>query len=437
MLGIVLVPLRDPVSCASPSPSTDAVLTNTSLAMQAGKAGIFRSLKDPNFRRYWFGQLVSLNGTWMHSVAQAWLVYRITGSSFWLGLVTFCNLAPVLFLSLIAGVVADRFNRRRMLILIQILSMLQALTLGLLTINHIIRPWHIVALATVLGVVRAFEVPTRHALIGQMMPRELLSNAVGLSSSTFNAARFVGPSIAGALVALWGEGPVFLINALSFTATLAALFSLRLQPQHNSTTHAPVGIHLMEGLRFAAGHARIRFGLMMLGMVSLMSSTITVLMPVFASQMLHGGPRLMGLMMSAMGVGAVMGALRLAARTSGKGLEKVIGWAGLGLAASALIFATLHVLWLVLPVLTVAGFSHTTAAASTTAMIQLQTDDALRGRVMSIFSMIFIGLMPIGSLLGGTAAEHIGAPLTVALLGLCFLLVSVIYLWLVYRREPV
>lgn len=413
-------------------------MTHTFPASQSGgETGIFRSLKFRDFRRYWFGQLISLNGTWMHQVAQAWLVYRLTGSSFWLGLVTFCNLAPVLFLSLMGGIVADRLNRRSVLIVVHSLAMTQALILALLTIGSAIRPWHIVVLAAALGLVRAFEVPARHAFIAQIVPRELLSNAIGLSASTFNVARFVGPSIAGALVALWGEGPVFLINALSFSAILFALLSMRREPRHEKVARSPLATHLMEGLRFAINHDHIRSALVMLGMVSLMSSAITVLMPVFAAEMHQGGARIMGLLMSAMGVGALLGALRLAARSSAAGLEWVIGWAGLSLALCAILFATVHVLWLALPVLMVAGYAHTSVASSANATIQLHTDDALRGRVMSIFSMIFIGLMPIGSLLGGVAAEHIGAPATVASFGGCFLLVSAIYLWLIYGQRRV
>ncbi|HKF93049.1 MAG TPA: MFS transporter [Gammaproteobacteria bacterium] len=411
-------------------------MKDTSQEPQAGgEIGVFRSLKCRNYRRYYFGQLISLNGTWMHSVAQAWLVYRLTGSSFWLGLVTFCNLAPVLFLSLIGGIAADRFNRRKILILVQLLALLQALLLGILTIMGVVTPWQVAVLATLLGVLRAFEVPARHAFIAQTVPPELLSNAIGLSSSAFNVARFVGPSIAGGLVALWGEGPVFLINAFSFTAILLALLSIRVERRPAEDDRAPVGAHLLEGLRFATGNAQIRSALLMIGMVSLTSSAITVLMPVFAGEAHHGGARMMGVLMSTMGVGALLGALRLAARQSGEGLERVIGWAGLSLALCAIVFATAHTLWLALPLLAVAGYSHTSVAASANAMIQLHTADALRGRVMSIFSMIFIGLMPIGSLLGGAAAEYIGAPATVALFGLGFLLVALLFLRVNYQSS--
>jgi MFS family permease len=233
-------------------------------------------------------------------------------------------------------------------------------------------------------------------------------------------------------VATSGEGAVFLINALSFSAILFALVGMRLEPQPKKILRAPVPTHLMEGMRFAAGHRQIRSGLFMLGMVSLMSSIITALLPVFADAMHEGGSRAMGLLMSAMGLGALVGALRLAARPSGQGLERVIGWAGLSLAVCTIAFGTLHVLWLAASVLMVAGYANTSAAASVNAMIQLQTDDALRGRVMSIFSTVFIGLMPIGGLLGGVTADHIGAPATVASFGLCFLFVSAVYLWLVY-----
>ncbi len=367
-------------------------------------------------------------------MAQAWLVYRLTDSSFMLGLVTFCNLAPVLFLSLVTGVVADRANRRKILILVHGLSMLQALVLGILTLTGVIEPWHIIALATALGVLRAFEIPARNAFIAQIIPRAQLSNAIGLSSSTFNIARFVGPSIAGALVALWNEGPVFLINALSFSAILLALLGIKSEPRER-TKLARFSTSMREGLRFTACDGRIRSGLLMLGAASLMSSIITVLMPVFARQVHQGGPSTMGVLMSAMGVGALLGALRLAARSSGEGLERVIGWAAFSLAASGMVFAMVQTLWAALLLLAIAGFAHTSAASSANAMIQLHTEDALRGRVMSIFSMTFVGMMPVGSLLGGIVAEYLGAPATVLSFGLGFSLVSVLYLRLEFRTR--
>ncbi len=394
---------------------------------------MFRSLRCRSFRRYYCGQLISLNGTWMHQVAQAWLVYRLTGSSSWLGLVTFCNLAPVLFLSLVGGLAADRFDRRHILIGIQVLAMLQALTLGVLTLTGTIKPWHIAVLASLLGIVRAFEVPARHAFVPQIVPRELLSNAIGLGSSAFNVARFLGPSLAGALVALWGEGPVFLVNALSFGAILLALLGIRLDNAPAESGRSPVATHLLEGLRYTAREPHIRMALVMLGMVSLTSSAITVLMPVFAGQYHDGGARMMGLMMSAMGVGALLGALRLAARRSAEGLDKVIAWASLTLALCAIGFASVPMLWLALAMLVIAGYAHASVAASANAMIQMRTSDALRGRVMSIFSMIFLGLMPVGSLIGGLAAEYVGASATVASFGGGFLVVSTINLRLVYR----
>jgi MFS family permease len=396
---------------------------------------MFRSLQCRDFRRYYLGQLISLNGTWMHQVAQAWLVYRLTGSTSWLGLVAFCNLAPVLFLSLVGGVAADRFDRRRMLIGIQIMAMSQALTLGVLTLTGTIEPWHIAVLAMLLGIVRAFEVPARHAFVPQIVPRELLSNAIGLGSSAFNIARFLGPSLAGALVALWGEGPVFLVNALSFSAILLALIGIRLDNAPVGSERSAVTTHLLEGLRYAARESHIRMALVMLGMVSLTSSAITVLMPVFAGQYHGGGARMMGLMMSAMGVGALLGALRLAARRSAEGLDKVIAWASLSLALCAIGFASVPMLWLALPALVIAGYAHASVAASANAMIQMRTSDALRGRVMSIFSTIFLGLMPVGSLIGGVAAEYVGAPATVASFGGGFLLASAIYLRLAYRPD--
>ena len=394
----------------------------------------FRSLRHRNYRLYFFGQLVSLHGTWMQTVAQAWLVYRLTNSSFMLGLVAFCSLAPVLVLGLLGGVVADRYRRRKLLIAGHTAAMVHAAVLAMLTFGGWITAWQIVVLALILGVVLAFEMPARHAFITELVPREDLPNAIPLNSSVFNVARFVGPSIAGWLVAFYGEGTVFLVNAASFAAVLVALLMIRVVERPAAPAAGSVYGHLLQGLEFAWRQPQIRAGLLLVGMISLVAASLTVLMPVFAKETFSGGPKTLGLLLAAIGMGALAGALRLAYRLSGDGLERSIGVAAVGAGICVLVFSFVDTLALALPILVFAGFAHTTTAASTNTLIQLTVDDRLRGRVMSLFSMIFIGLMPLGSLLAGALAQRLGAPATVGLFGLGCTVAAAGYLYSARRK---
>jgi len=383
---------------------------------------IFRSLRHRNFRLYFSGQLLSLNGTWMQNVAQAWLVYRLTQSSVMLGVVAFCSLAPVLLFALYGGVLADRASRRRLLLVVNALATLQALTLGILTLGGWIQPVHIVILALLLGVVHALEMPARHSFVAEMVPREDLSNAIALNSSVFNVARFLGPALAGGLVAWVGEGWVFVINAMTFLAIIVALLAMRGTRAAPPSRHGSALSHIREGVRFARGHRHIRAGLSLVAMMSVVSASTTVLMPVFAKQVYLGGAELLGILLGSMGVGSLVGALRLAQRTSSRGLDRVIGGAGVGAGLALLAFGWVHSLPLALAALVVIGYCQTTLVASTNTLIQLLVPDALRGRVMSLFSMIFIGLMPIGSLGSGTLAHYAGVTVPITLsAGLCLL----------------
>ncbi len=396
---------------------------------------IFRSLRHRNFRLYFSGQLLSLNGTWMQNVAQAWLVYRLTQSSVMLGVVAFCSLAPVLLFALYGGLLADRVSRRRMLLVVNSLATLQALTLGILTLGGWIQPLHIVILALLLGVVHALEMPARHSFVAEMVPREDLSNAIALNSSVFNVARFLGPAIAGGLVAWIGEGWVFVINAMTFLAIIGALAAMRGTREAPPARQGSALMHIREGVRYARGHRHIRAGLMLVAMMSVVSASTTVLMPVFAKQVYLGGAELLGILLGSLGVGSLLGALRLAQRTSSEGLDRVIGSAGLGAGAALLAFAWIHSLPLALPALAVVGFCQTTLVASTNTLIQLLVVDTLRGRVMSLFSMIFIGLMPIGSLTAGTLAHYWGVAPPVTLFAAVCLLGSLTFLLRAPRLE--
>lgn len=376
---------------------------------------MFGSLKHRNFRLYYLGQMASLNGTWMQNVAQAWLVYRLTESSFMLGLVAFCSLVPVLLFSLYGGELADRLDRWRLLFGAHVLGMVQAALLAGLTLGGFVQPWHIIVLALVLGTIHALEMPARHSFVAEMVPREDLPNAIALNSSAFNIARFLGPAIAGWLVALFGEGWVFLLNALSFAAILFALCVMQRVGREVTRARGSTLARIKEAVRFAGGQPYVRAGLMIVAMMSVVAASVTVLMPVFAKEVFSGGSEVLGVLLGALGLGSLLGAFRLAQRASGEGLDRMIGTAGLVAGIALLFFTFSSGLAFALPVLVVVGFCQTTLVASTNTLIQLVVPDEIRGRTMSLFSTIFIGLMPVGSLTAGTLAQYVSAPHTARL----------------------
>ncbi len=354
----------------------------------------------------------------MQTVAQSWLVYRLTGSAVLLGLLGFVGQIPILLLSPPAGLAADRWNRRSVVIATQTASMLLALILAALTMTHRIKVWEIIVLATLLGVVNAFDVPARQSFLIEMVGREDLLNAIALNSSMFNGARVAGPAIAGVLVALIGEGWCFLLNGISYLAVIAGLFLMRidnLKPVHDGG--APLD-KLREGFRFARHTRPIRALLVLVAIVSLLALPFSVLMPIFAVQILHGGASAYGTLMGAVGVGAMFGALALAMRQQLRGLGNVVAYAATGLGISLVLFAFSHWYWVSFVILVASGFTMMMQFTATNTLIQAMVPDQLRGRVMSLYSMMFLGMTPIGSLLDGYVANYIGAPVTVAIGGL-------------------
>lgn len=375
-----------------------------------------RSLRHRNFRLYFIGQLLSLHGTWMQSVAQAWLVYRLTDSSFMLGLVSFLNLAPVLLLGFITGAVADRYPRFRLFWITQTLAMLQAFTLAALTLSGHVEVVHILVLAATLGIVHAFEIPARHALLASLVERAELPNAIALNSSLFNLARFLGPALAGALIAAVGEGPVFVVNGVSFLTVLLALFAMRPRP----AMHVRPADHggLFAGLRFAWRQTRLRYALALVALISLAGTPYLVLMPVFAREVFGGDAQQLGLLVGAAGFGALLAALRLAQRKENVGLERVIVISAVLAALGLLAFSQAGDFVLALATLPVIGFGITSLVAATNTFLQLAAEDGLRGRLMSLFSMVFLGFAPLGNLFAGALAQRIGAPQVVLISGL-------------------
>jgi len=376
-----------------------------------------RSLGFRNFRLFFTGQLVSLVGTWMQSVALSWLVYRLTGQAVLLGLVAFASQVPIFLLGSFGGVLADRVDPRRLLVITQSLQLLQALLLGWLTLAGAVRPWQIIVLAVALGVVNAFDLPARQVLVARTVDRDCLPNAIALNSSIFHGSRILGPAVAGFMVAALGEGWCFLANGVSFLAAITGLLMMRLPPWQSRDDHPPVFAHLAEGVRYVRGNRRVYLLLFLLGIVCLAGMPYAVLMPVFARDILHGGPRALGLLMGFSGVGAVLGAVVLAGRQSHLGLER-IAWMGAAATGVALAcFAYSHVLWLSLVLIVPLGMAMVAHMTSNNTLVQMLIPDEMRGRVMAFHAMVFTAAMPLGALLEGILAHHIGAPLTVAIGG--------------------
>ncbi len=380
---------------------------------------MFRALKSRNYRLFFVGQGISLIGTWMQQIALSWLVYRLTDSVFLLGAVTFSSQIPSFVLGPFAGVLADKFDRHKVLLVTQTLSMVQASTLAALVLTNTIEIWHVLALSAFLGVINGFDIATRQAFVVEMVERrEDLSNAIALNSSLFNMARLVGPTIAGLLIAAVGEGTCILINAVSYIAVIGSLLLMRLRPFERVRQERKVWQSLKDGFEYAFGFPPIRALIMIVALLSLFGMPFTVLLPVFARDILHGGANTLGYLMGASGFGALGGALFLAQRKSVVGLGKVIicTMSLFGLALIAFSFSKMLLLSLVLMLFS--GFGMIVTMASCNTLLQTLVDDDKRGRVMSLYSTAFMGMAPIGSMLAGSVAEHVGVGYTLAGCGL-------------------
>jgi MFS family permease len=376
-----------------------------------------RALRHGNYRLFFSGQLVSLVGTWMQQVAEAWLVYRLTGSAALLGVAGFASQIPVLFLATLGGAVADRFNRHRILVITQTASMILPLILAALVFTGRVQVWHVMALAATLGVVNAFDVPARQSFVVEMVGKDDLVNAIALNSSIVNAARAIGPAVAGILVAAVGEGWCFLLNGLSYIAVITGLLLMKLPPRLKTDHPKPALADLTHGFRFVRRTMPVRDLLLMVGLVSFAGLPYSTLMPIFAKDILHGGARGLGLLMACAGAGSLAGALTLASRSSIRGLGRIVAASALIFGVALTAFAMSKLFWLSALILPIVGMSMITQAASTNTLIQSMVPDAMRGRVMAIYAMMFMGMSPIGSLVEGWIAGRIGAPMTVVIGG--------------------
>jgi MFS family permease len=353
----------------------------------------------------------------MQTTAQQWLVYRLTGSVAMLGVFGFANQVPMLFLAWMGGYVGDRYNRHRGVIVTQTCSMILAFLLAVLTLTHLIQEWQLIFIAFLVGIVNAFDVPIRQAFFVQMVGKEDLPNAIALNSSIFNGARVVGPAIAGFAIMAFGEGWCFFLNGISFIAVLIALLMMRLEPfERKPSRESPVR-SFIQGFRFAMSDIPIRSALLLLCVLSMFGLQYSVFLPIYASDILHGGAKVMGLLMSAAGIGAVLGALQFAARTEYKGLARWIALTCTTCAIGLIIFSQARSFWLCAVVLFAVGFAATSQMAATNTIIQERVPDELRSRLMAVYATMFMGVQPIGALLAGGIAKRLGAPNALLLFG--------------------
>ncbi len=388
------------------------------LGVTSGVSHAWRALRHRNFRLFFGGQTISLIGTWMTRVATGWLVYRLTGSALLLGTVSFAGQIPSFLVAPFAGVWVDRLDRRQVLIWTQTLSMVQSLALAALTLSgHITIPL-LLTLSVMQGVINAFDMPGRQSFMVKMVDdKRDLQNAIAINSSMVNVARLIGPSLAGMLIAVSSEGWCFLIDGISYLAVIASLLLMRLHvPVVKRVATSMIG-ELKAGWTYVSEFLPIRTILMLFAVISLMGMPFVVLMPVFAKTVLHGGPHTLGFLMAAMGLGALISALSLAARKNVRGLVKMIPIAaavfGLGLIGLGLS----HWFWLSMVMVFIAGMGMMQGMAASNTVIQTIVTDDKRGRVMSYYTMAFMGMAPFGSLLAGTMASAVGAPLTVMMNG--------------------
>jgi MFS family permease len=371
----------------------------------------FSAMRHRDYTLFWFGQWISVTGTWMQTMAQSWLIYRLTDSAFILGVLATVRFGPSLVGSPLAGVVADRFPRRNLVLITQSISLLIASALASLTLTGAVRVWHILALALVQGIVDTLDMTARQTLQVDLVGMDDLQSAVALNSAAFNTGRMVGPALAGVLVALYGEGVCFAINAASYVAVLAALLGVRASAVIPRSGRS-VGRDLLDGLRYAWSQPSIRAVLLAVAVTSLAGLSYSTLLPVLARDILKSGAQGYGLLLSGVGLGAITGALGAAARRGNQGAGGLIGLGQAVLGAGLVALGLSRVLWISCAWMVLVGLAVTVQLAVANALLQTTAPPALRGRVISLYIWLFAGLSPIGGLAAGWAAEHVGAPLT-------------------------
>ncbi len=387
---------------------------------------MFRALKHDNYRYFFLGQVATLIGMWMQSIALSWLIYRLTGSSTQLGLVNFCNQLPVLLLVSLGGIVADRYDRRRIVIRTQATCMFLSALLAFLTLSDLIQVWHLYCVAIAYGLTQAFDMPARQALVVELVGKEDLPNAIILNSSMINGARLIGPAVAGFVIEYVGEGWCFAINSASYIGVLSGLFAMKLASHLYDQDSAPLQ-HYKEGLHFVFGNFPVLAILFMLGSISLLAAPQVVLMPAVVKDVLHGDANTMGYLMTMSGVGAFVGALALALKKKAAGMENIIAGCMLACGVTFIIFGHSKTIWFSMLLMAPIGLSIMGQMATSNTLIQTLVPDHLRGQIMSFHAMMFMGGSPVGALLSGWAAEQIGIPLTFTIAGCLMLAIGLTF----------
>ncbi|MBN2453630.1 MAG: MFS transporter [Candidatus Omnitrophica bacterium] len=389
---------------------------------------IFRTLRYRNFRLFFAGQNISLTGTWIQQVAMGWLVYRLTNSALLLGIVGFSSQIPTFVLSPLGGIVADRFDRRKLLVITQSLSMIQALVLAALVFSGMVRAWHIIALGFMLGCINSFDIPVRQSFLIEMVEKkENIGNAIALNSLMFNVSRMIGPSLAGIILALFGEGICFLLNGLSFMAVIWSLLIMDIPAWKRKAGPVDIALDIKEGVKYAFGFEPIRFILMLVSVISVVGMSYIILMPVFARDILKGGPQTLGFLMAAGGIGAAVATVYLASRQTIVGLGRLIPVSLIVFALAIVLFSLSRALWISVALLAAGGFGFMVSMAACNIILQTISDDDKRGRVMSFYTMAFMGMAPIGSLASGALANRIGVTGTLIIGALVCIIASILF----------
>ncbi|MBK7978493.1 MAG: MFS transporter [Ignavibacteriae bacterium] len=392
-----------------------------------------RALKSRNYRLFFGGQGISLIGTWMQQIALGWFVYRLTDSPFLLGVVSFSAQVPTFIFATFAGVFADKYDKHKIIIATQTLAMIQASVLAILTLTNVVQIWHLIILAIFSGLINAFDMPTRQSFVIDLVENKTdLPNAIALNSSMFNAARLIGPTVAGVIISAFGEGICFLINAVSYIAVIGALLLMKFEKKAIQKTSKKIFNEIKEGFSYAYNFIPIRTLLLLIATLSLLGMPYTVLMPVFAKDILHGNASTLGLLFGAIGVGAFIGAIYLASRKTVLGLGKIIVIATTVFSIGLIMFSQSKIIYISLPLMIFTGWGMMTQMASSNTLLQTIVDEDKRGRIMSLYVMAFMGTAPLGSLLAGSLAKAFGAQNTILFFGIISLLTA---FWF-YKQLP-
>ena len=388
---------------------------------------VFASLKSYNFRLYFGGQCISLIGTWMQQIAMSWLVFRLTGSVLLLATVTFMAQIPILVATPYMSVFVDRFDRRKLLVLTQSLSMVQALLMALLTLTGLIQVWHIMILSLLIGLINALDNPTRQSFYPSLVPKDKLSNAIALNSAVINGSRLIGPAVGGVLIGLLGEGICFLLNGISYIAVIIALLMMRVAPKRERTVKQKVWEDMQDGFRYVAGNIPIRTLLLLMSAISFFGLPLMTFIPAYVKTILHGESEMLGLLLSCIGGGSFIAALYLAARKSVLGLGKVVMLSGalLGIGLSVMSFVTIP--WVAAVLCLPVGFTIIAAVASINTLLQTLSSEDKRGRVMGYMAMSFTGMAPVGSMVLGAIEKWIGLQMIILLSGICCFVAALVF----------